>query len=312
MIFDDSVIISPRLRSVQQRLQVLPEAQTTKVIKMNLLKLNLCLLVLLLIECVNLSNAGYGCKGKHKWNSRRHRDVHIEIYRPKGVMIWYPKHPRVVMFGIQIFLNSPSTELSIGLNTTNVSYGKFILRDDNAIIRARDRLHYTAMMRKIDGSYFNETDEFYVARGRITSRQAECSRGNQAITPNSDVTKLQQKITVLQNVVSDVFQHCNNNTQSGNRLYLNIRLMETGLDPEGLHNYTLNELKKFIPSLDWDTVLIHTEYYGDGIAFEVKTFVDKLLVLQMSKGSGQFTISELDELDEQIADNEIDSYDYGD
>ncbi|XP_055545111.1 uncharacterized protein LOC129730093 [Wyeomyia smithii] len=251
-----------------------------------------CLLVLLLIECVDFSNAG---RGRYR---KRHSGVQIEIYHPKGVTVWYPKKQHVVMFGIEIYLNSPSMKsCDICLNTTDSYYGKFILRDDNAIIRGSDQLRYKAIMQKIDGTYFNEIGDFHVAESRIISRQTECSRDNQATTPNSDVTKLQQKITVLQNVVSDLFQHCNNITQSSKRLYLNNHPMETELDSEGLHNYTLNELKKLLPSLDWDTLLIHTEYYGDGIAFEVKTFVEKLMVLQMSKASEQFTISDLDELD---------------
>lgn len=260
---------------------------------------NLCLIGLLLILCVNFSEAG-----RRRRNNWRHN---IEIYHPKGLMVWYPKMPEVVMVGIEIYLNSRSmATCDICLNTTDTTYGKFILRDDDAIIRDGDYLEYKVIKQKVNGeAYIAKTDNFFVAASRIIPQKVECSASSETIKSNSTVVTLQKKIEVLQDVVYDMFQHCNNITRASKNLYLNLRPMETRLDTKGLFNYTLSMLKEIIPSIDWDNVLIHAYYYDDGVAFEVKTFVDKLIVLQMSKNFTQFTISDLDDMDWSDTDNDV-------
>ncbi|XP_053695762.1 uncharacterized protein LOC128743243 [Sabethes cyaneus] len=268
---------------------------------------NLFLISLLLILCVDFSQAGRHSKRK----SRRYNDVHIEIYHPKGLMVWYPAKPGVVLFGIEINLNSESlTSCDVCLNTTENSYGKFILRDDDAIVRGGDHLEYKVIKQKTNGeAYVSKRDEFFVSESRIIPQPVGCPRSSEPNKPDNNITMLQQKVTVLERVVSDVFQHCNNITRSSKNLYLNLRPMDTRLDTKGLFNYTLSMLKDMMPSVDWDTVLIHAFFYDNGIAFEVKTFVDKLIVLEISKDFTQILISDLDDLDGATTDNEIELYD---
>lgn len=273
----------------------------------------LCLVGLLLVLCVSYLEAG----GRHRHRSHRksHRDtgVHIEIYHPKGLMVWYPQRRGMISFGIEIFLNQKhqiddEAVCDICLNTTEVTYGKFILRSDDAIIRGGDHLMYNAIKQKVNGTaYTMRSNEFYVADSRIISQKTS-SRPTPSGDQQNTVASLEEEINVLENVVYNVFQHCNNVTRTSKNLYLNFRPAETRLDSKALYAYTLNVLQEMLPKINWETVLINTFYYEDGVAFEVKTLIDKLKVLQMSRNFTQFTVSDLDDLEGTPEDNEIELY----
>lgn len=239
-------------------------------------------------------------------NHRRDQNVHIEIYYPKGLMVWYPKHPGMTKFGIEIFLNqkyetSEEPKCDICLNTTNVSYGKFMIHHDSAIVRAGDHLMYRAIKQKVNGpAYVAKSNEFYVAESRILPQLDGCSSPTtptKSSNDQSNIAMLEDDVTLLESIVYDVFQHCNNVTQTSKNLYLDLRPMDTRLDSKALFDYTLDVLKEMLPKIDWDTVLVNTFYYEDVIGFEVKTLIDKLKALQMSKSLGQQTVTVLDDLD---------------
>lgn len=248
--------------------------------------------------------------------SKRETGVHIEIFYPKGLLVWYPQRPGMTAFGIEIFLNQKHTiddeaVCDICLNTTDVSYGKFILRSDDAIIRGGDHLQYNAIKQKINGTaYIMRSNDFYVSESRIRQQPKDCSSrsisnpGNQ----QSRITELEEEVSMLENVAYDIYQHCNNVTRASKNLYLNFRPAETRLDAKNLYIYTLNVLREMLPKINWDDVLIHAFYYEDGVAFEVNSLIDKLKVLQLSRNFTQFTIGDLDDMDGS-EDNEIDLYD---
>ncbi|XP_058451916.1 uncharacterized protein LOC131430739 [Malaya genurostris] len=275
---------------------------------------SLCLVGLLLALCVVSLEAGRHRKQK----SKRHLDVHIEIYHPKGLIIWHPQQAGMVGFGIEIFLNKQLMLLEepvtcdICQNTTEAAYGKFIIENDDAIIRGGDHLRYNAIALGDNGAaYIMKRNEFYVSESRILKRQKqECSPKTQAASDLQQYpSTMEEEIEILRNVVNDIFQHCNNVTRSSKNLFLNFRPADTRLDSKGLYNYTLNVLKEMLPKVNWDTELIHAFYYDDGIAFEVKTLIDKLKVLQLSKDFVQFTISDLDDLEgSSSTNNEIESF----
>lgn len=276
----------------------------------------LCVSLLLLALCLPSSE---GKRHRYRGNRRSKckTGVQIEIYNPKGLMVWYPKRPNMSEFRIEIFLNQKdSTDdeavCDVCLNTTEVSYGKFIIRSDDAIIRGGDHLMYNAFKINANGSvYAIESNEFHVAESRIISRQAGCSsRSRSSIASVADdkkkIAMLEDELNVLENIVYGVIEHCNNVTQISKNLYLNFRPVDTRLDSRDLFNYTSSVLKEMLPKVDWDTVLIYATYYEDGVAFEVKTLIDKLKVLQMAKDLTNYTVSDLDELDGTLdEDNEI-------
>lgn len=277
-------------------------------------RVGFCLVGLLLALC--LTSVVEGRKSHRK--SKRDTGVHIEIYYPKGLMVWYPQRPGMVGFGIEIFLNQrhmidDEAVCDICLNTTEVSYGKFILKSDDAIVRGGDHLMYNAIKQKVNGSaYVMRSNEFYVAESRILPQQAQCSSKSRPPSGSSTerIATLEEEVNALETIVYDVFQHCNNITQISKNLYLNFRPAgETRLDSKQLFTYTKNVLAEMLPKINWDTVLINAFYYEDGVAFEVKTLIDKLKVMQMSKNFTQFTVNDLDDMETSTeGNNEIDDY----
>lgn len=272
----------------------------------------LCLVGLLLVGLCLTSVEGGHRKSSRK--NKRDTGVHIEIYYPKGLMVWYPQRSGMVGFGIEIFLNQrhlidDEAVCDICLNTTELTYGKFLLRSDDAVVRGGDHLMYNAFKQKVNGSaYIMRSNEFYVAESRILPQQAECtSRPRPASGSSAEkIATLEDEVNALETIVYDVFQHCNNITQISKNLYLNFRPAQTiHLNSKQLFEYTRDVLIEMLPKVDWETVLINAYYYEDGIAFEVKTLIDKLKVLQMAKNFTQFTVNDLDDMESTTEGNEI-------
>lgn len=274
------------------------------------------ILVSLLLVGLCLSSVEGGRRKLHR-KSKRDTGVHIEIYYPKGLMVWYPQRKGMVGFGIEIFLNQrhlidDEAVCDICLNTTELTYGKYVLRSDDAIVRGGDHLMYNAIKQKVNGSaYIMRSNEFYVAESRILPQQAQCpSRSRPEVGSSAErIASLEDEVNALETIVYDVFQHCNNITQISKNLYLNFRPAQTiRLDSKQLFDYTRNVLKEMLPKVDWDTVLINAFYYEDGVAFEVKTLIDKLKVLQMAKNFTQFTVNDFDDMETTTEGNEIEDY----
>ncbi|XP_055595321.1 uncharacterized protein LOC129745947 [Uranotaenia lowii] len=282
----------------------------------------LCLLALLLVLCASSLAEGRR-RNRYRGHRSRPRDtrVRIEIYQPKGIMVWYPKRPGMTLFGIEIYLNHEPSMMwhhdsaeevtcDICMNTTEVSYGKFILRNDDAIIRGGDRLSYNVIKQKVNGSaYISASNEFFVAENRIRST---CNR--QVTTPPttdpSTVNMLEDDISVLENVVYDVFQQCRNVSDITNNLFINVRpASDTRMDSKQLYASTKATLEKLLPQFDWNLTLTNAYYYDDGVAFEVRTLIDKLKILRRAKDFVQYTIQDLDEIGMVDEDNEITVYD---
>lgn len=270
---------------------------------------SLCLTILLLVL---LSATTLEARRK---NRKRDQNVHIEIYYPKGLTVWYPKQRGMVSFGIEIFLNqkyedSEMHKCDICLNTTDVSYGKFMIHNDNAIVRAGDHLMYRAIKQKINGSaYVTRSNEFYVAETRILPQLEGCSSSvptARSSNDRSNIAMLEDEINLLENIVYDAFQHCNNITQTSKNLYLNFSPLETRLDSKALFDNTLDVLKEMLPKIDWDTALVNAFYYEGGVGFEVKSLIDKLKALQMSKSLSHYTVTDLDDLDQFVDDESND------
>lgn len=266
---------------------------------------SLCFAILLLVLAAPTLEA-------RRKSRRRDQNVHIEIYYPKGIMVWYPKQQGIVGFGIEIFLNqkyesSEEHECDICLNTTDVSYGKFIIHNDNAIVRAGDHLMYRAIKQKKNRSaYVAKSNEFYVAASRILPQLDGCSSPISTTRSSNDDSKIAthaDEITLLENIVYNTFQHCNNITQTSKNLFLNFRPLDSRLDSKALFDYTLDALKDMLPKIDWDTVLVNAFYYENGVGFEVKSLLDKLKALQMSNTLTRSTVTDLDDVD-QFADDE--------
>lgn len=231
---------------------------------------------------------------------------HIEIYKPKGLTVWYPKSPGLVEVGVEVFLNRGhkySNHCDICLNTTASAYGKFVMQDDDAVIRAGDNLQYRFSFRYSDGRTPKRNDFFYVAESKIFHKHLQCPSTTSTSTTGVQLPRaavLQEDIDLLEEIAKDVFEHCNNVTEISKNLYLDSR-PAPNLDPKKLYEFTLNELQTMLPKINWNKVLVHTFYYNDGVGFEVMTHIDKQKVLKLSRNFNRTAISDFDDLEESTS-----------
>lgn len=231
----------------------------------------------------------------------------FDIFHPKGVAISYPRLWGMDRFEIKVYLNKGCAfgdpPCDICLNTTTTTpYGQFVTGDDNVLIQIGDILNYSVKLHMSDGCVHGKKDQFYVMKNPIFRLPTTCANDN----GQSKVAKLEEEVVLLENIIQDVLQnHSNNSSEITKNLYLNFRPASVVLEPPQLYDNTLKVLQKKLPNVDWKTVLVGAFYYNDGVGFEVKTLLDKLKVLQMSKHFVQETVTDLDRLGdiEDEADN---------
>ncbi|XP_055598870.1 uncharacterized protein LOC129748331 [Uranotaenia lowii] len=92
----------------------------------------------------------------HRHPERHHWHYHVpflnfEVHEPKGLEVSMVQRDLTIsFFGIEVFVNrdprSPGATCDICQNTTDVTYGKFIVEDDQAIIKKGDVLTYFVLM----------------------------------------------------------------------------------------------------------------------------------------------------------------------
>ncbi|XP_001654216.2 uncharacterized protein LOC5572815 [Aedes aegypti] len=238
-------------------------------------------------------------KRKGYWRNNVHEN--FEIYHPKGLTVWYPQVRGLVGFGVEVFLNqhaSDYSECDVCRNTTNISYGKFIIHDDDAVIRAGDNLRYRFIFQMANGSIYTTQREFHVAANKILRRQEE-----HPSTTTSSVTEVgpskiaiyEEDISLLESIIYDVLQHCDNVTEISKNLYFHYKT-PANLNSKQLLEYLRNKLESVSPTINWSTVLVNAFYYNDGIGFEVMTLIDKLKILVLAPSFYPVAISDMDDL----------------
>ncbi|XP_049536442.1 uncharacterized protein LOC125951561 [Anopheles darlingi] len=270
---------------------------------------------------------------KRSRSKSRHRPkgVNIEIYHPKGVMVWYPYRTDLELFGIEIYINkndaAPETASSseevirpvcdICLNTTEVSYGKFILRSENAIIRGRDRVTYRAILKKTNSEpRISSSNEFYVSESRILlgSVTGEAIACNSATSEprigesNGDDKALRDEIKLLEDILLEVNQECSASQNQTKQLHL-IAETPTRYNAAELYEFAINWLTSALPSVNWNRTMVDAFYVvNGGIGIEVATIIDKLKILKMAQGLADHPITDLDTFQSEEFTNEIDMW----
>lgn len=272
-------------------------------------------------------------RGSSKRSSRRPKGVNIEIYHPKGVMIWYPYRTGMELFGIEIFINKANQPGASGdsseeeatppvcdicLNTTDVSYGKFILRSEDAIIRSRDHVHYNAIVKKANGkAYVSRSNEFYVSESRIllgdmTGGAGGCGTAPSAATAVANLSdndkQLAKEIKLLEEILLELNDQCHAGDQNRTKQLLLSAETPTRYDAKQLYQYVEAQLAQKLPSINWNRTLVDAFYASNGIGFEVATIVDKLKVLTLAKALPDRPITDLDSFQAEDMTNDIDAW----
>ncbi|XP_050078231.1 uncharacterized protein LOC126565131 [Anopheles maculipalpis] len=289
----------------------------------------IALLWLVVASCLLETVDARKSRGSSKRSSRRPKGVNIEIYHPKGVMIWYPYRAGMEMFGIQIYINkanqqptgdnSSSEEESappacdICLNTTEVTYGKFILRSEDAIIRSRDHLLYNAIVKKTNGAaYVSRSNDFYVSESRIllgdmTGDASACRETAVANLSESD-KRMVKEIKLMEDILRDMNEQCFGGESNRTKQLLLSVQTPTRLDVKQLHQFTEDELNRVMPEVDWGRTLVEAFYAQNGIGFEVATAIDKMKVLKLATLRSNSPITDLDIFQTEDMTNDIEQW----
>uniref|UniRef100_A0A182NF17 CBM39 domain-containing protein n=1 Tax=Anopheles dirus TaxID=7168 RepID=A0A182NF17_9DIPT len=280
----------------------------------------IALILLLAASCLLEQVDGKKSRGS-KRSSRRQTKINIEIYHPKGVIIWYPYSAGIEEFSIEIFINkanqqtsdeyASSAECDICLSTTEVSYGKFILRSADAEIRAADHLYYNAIIKKNGGQKFtSRSNEFYVSASRILmgNMAGGSSSCDTAVAPLPEEDQQQlDEIKMLEDILSELDDQCRAGQKSRTKQLLLNAETPTRYNAKQLYEYAASVLGQQMPAINWNRTLVDAFYASNGIGFEVSTTVEKLKVLKLAKALPSGSIVDLDTLPTDDSSNEIDS-----
>ncbi|XP_019559191.2 uncharacterized protein LOC109427986 isoform X1 [Aedes albopictus] len=222
----------------------------------------------------------------------------FNYFNPNGLTVWYWKLPEVKRFEIKIYINRQygiiNTPYDIYLSTSTISYGKFVANDDKAFIRIGDHLQYDIMLHYGENNCLVISNCYIVIENptfRVNSVSSNCTNAVKETEPD----KLNEDVKLLEGIINDLHSNCSNATTVSNYLFLNFRPASANLDSQQLKIYTLKELQKKLPKMDWKTVLVRAFYYNDGVGFEVKSLLDKLKALQMFKDLARYTVTDLDQ-----------------
>ncbi|XP_058058763.1 uncharacterized protein LOC131209665 [Anopheles bellator] len=286
------------------------------------------LALLMVVSCLVESTDARRHRSKSRHRSPK--GVNIEIYHPKGVLIWYPYRPGLEAFGIEIFINKPnpgedSSEeaplCDICLNTTEITYGKFILRSDDAIIRSRDHLFYNAILQKAGAkASVSRSNEFYVSESRIllgsvTGEASSCNKNaNSALTTatqrigSSEVEKLRGEVKLLEDILLEVNQKCYAGQNQTKQLHLTAETPTRYEGAKELYEFAANWLNSALPTINWNRTLVDAFYVNGGIGIEVPTIIEKQKIFKLAEALPGQPISDLDLFHTEDMANEIDAW----
>lgn len=111
--------------------------------------------------------------------------LNIAIYDPKGIELSTPRlNSTAQYFAFDMFINNPNgTTPDVSHNTSEIVYGKFIVRDTEVIIKPGDTLNITSYMGFSDGGVLKLTTKFYVFRSMIRNN-CSCENATTSRTPS--------------------------------------------------------------------------------------------------------------------------------
>uniref|UniRef100_A0A182KE18 CBM39 domain-containing protein n=1 Tax=Anopheles christyi TaxID=43041 RepID=A0A182KE18_9DIPT len=153
----------------------------------------LCTVVLFSVIFQQVSCHGHGRRhhGRHEHHHHGHhrRPNHwmpfptIDMYSPKGIEVSIPRlNATSQYFAYEMFINNPGGDTpDVAHNTTELVYGKFIVRDTEVIIKPGDALNVTTYMGFTNGGVLKNTFSFHVFRHMIKNN-CTCENGTQSET----------------------------------------------------------------------------------------------------------------------------------
>lgn len=208
--------------------------------------------------------------------------VDFEVLDPQGLRLWTTHKPEMKMFGIEVYINptgrsnEPSV-CSLCKNTSSATHGKYFLQDDNVIVKKGDVLEYIAITDNGKTTQRHKPRKI-VVNDYIIKPKGRCACPAPVVSSTVHESDPSAEIELLERVITSLSNRCAEGLVS-NYLFLQV---DNAVGPNNLLErvktyFEGNQmLKPYVGSIT------SAEDYSDGIAFQVKSIVDKLKILELT------------------------------
>lgn len=208
--------------------------------------------------------------------------VDFEVLDPQGLRLWTAHKPEMKMFGVEVYINpsgrsnEPSV-CSLCKNTTSAMHGKYFLQDDNVIVKKGDVLEYIAITDNGKTTQKHKPRKI-VVNDYIIKPKGRCACPAPVVPSTVHESNPTAEIELLERVITSLSNRCAEGLVS-NYLFLQV---DNAVGPDNL----LERVKTYFeanPTLKpYVGSITSAEDYSDGIAFQVKSIVDKLKILELT------------------------------
>ncbi|XP_029718237.2 uncharacterized protein LOC109430151 [Aedes albopictus] len=232
--------------------------------------------------CATVAHAGFLDWFRSK-NNKGHSicKVDFEVLDPQGLRLWTAHKPEMKMFGVEVYINPSGRSneplvCSLCKNTTQATHGKYFLQDDSVIVKKGDVLEYIAITDNGKTTQRHKPRKIIV-NDYIIKPMGRCACPEPVVPSTVHESDPNAEIELLERVISGLANRCADGLVSKN-LFLQV---DNAAGPNNL----LERVKKYFeanPALKpYVDSIVSAEDYSDGIAFQMKTIVDKLKVLEL-------------------------------
>uniref|UniRef100_A0A182NEX4 CBM39 domain-containing protein n=1 Tax=Anopheles dirus TaxID=7168 RepID=A0A182NEX4_9DIPT len=226
-------------------------------------------------------------------------EVQIEVLSPRGIRLWTTYNPNTVLFGVELYVRyyggrTEPLECALCRNVTEPVDGKFMLEDDRLEARFADMLQYTIVTFNGTATKRHAVKRVFVQAGLIKPNDQCVCRGRVAPLRNAPVSEVELLERMILRAVSNGSRTC---SAISNWLVLRAEPRNELAD---LSAYVRNYLDRVLLKVKWCTrygagatvwtgvrpseLVVRVEDHAQGIAFQVRTTMDKLKMLEvMSK-----------------------------
>ncbi|XP_062552196.1 uncharacterized protein LOC134217446 [Armigeres subalbatus] len=233
--------------------------------------------------CIAVTQAGFLDWFRSKANQGHSIcKVDFEVLDPQGLRLWTAHKPELKMFGIEVYINPTGRSnepaiCSLCRNTTKATHGKYFLQDDNVIVKKGDVLEYIAITDNGMTTQRHKPRKI-VVNEYIIKPMGRCACPAPVVTSTIHESNPSAEIELLERVITSLSNRCAQGLVS-NYLFLQV---DNADGPVNL----LERVKKYFetnPALKpYIGAITSAEDYSDGIAFQVKSIVDKLKILELT------------------------------
>ncbi|XP_055542438.1 uncharacterized protein LOC129728081 isoform X2 [Wyeomyia smithii] len=232
-------------------------------------------------------------------------NVDFEVMEPQGLMLWTARKPNTKLFGIELYINptGKNDQCYLCKNITEVTHGKFLISDDNVVVKRGDVLEYVVITDNGKTAKRHKREKLVVKDYMIKS-QSRCAYGFPSTRLSSvHNTESNKEIELLERIITSLSVRCAEGAVS-NYLLLQV---STAAGPSNL----LERVQEYLPAnttlQPYASTVITAGEYADGIAFQVQTIVDKLKILELSHTGSDIVdfdgITTTDRVDMLISDD---------